>query len=1588
MKRITFIDTEVSEADNKAYDFGAVNESDEKLHTGSAHEFHSFIAKSDYLCGHNIIDHDSKYIESPSGIIFIDTLYLSPLMFPNKPYHSLLKDDKLPTDELNNPLNDAIKAKELFYDEVNAFSVLDEIMKRIYYMLLKSSPYFVGFFDYLDFSADDSLEKLIFTRFKGDLCENAPLSEVIKSTPVELAYCFALISATEEYSLIPRWVQINYPNVDRIMRSLRNTSCHKCSYCRSRLNPTAYLSKYFGYSGFRTYNGQPLQEDAVNAASEHKSLLAIFPTGGGKSLTFQIPALMAGETERALTVVISPLQSLMKDQVDNLERRGIAEAVTINGLLSPIERKNAIERVESGMASILYISPESLRSVTIERLFLSRNIDRFVIDEAHCFSAWGQDFRVDYLYIGDFIRELQEKKGNGCKIPVSCFTATAKQKVISDIKEYFKDKLGIELELFATNASRTNLRYEVLYKETDEDKYEALRTLIEQKNCPTIVYVSRTKRTLQIAEKLTNDGFKARPFNGKMDSSEKQENQEAFINDEIQVIVATSAFGMGVDKSNVKLVVHYDISDSLENYVQEAGRAGRDQSLQAECYVLFNDSDLDKHFMLLNQTKLSISEIQQVWKAIKDLTRIRPEVCCSALEIARQAGWDDSVADIETRVKTAIQALENAGYIKRGKNMPRVYATSILVKNMAEAGERIDKSLRFENDEERTIAKRIIKSLISEKSISRAGNAEAESRVDYLADRLGIEKSGVIHSIQQMRSDGLLADTKDLTAYIQRTDTVNKSMLVLHRFQALESFLLTHIDADRFCMNYKELNEAALEGGVKTSSVNSIKTLFYYWTIREYIQKEHDEESNKVVIVPKMSIERIKRKRENSYSVAEFIVNYLFRISGVDISSKDEVLVGFSILELMNAYKEQSLIEINENDIEEALLFLAKIGALKLDGGFFVLYSGMRIKRTILDNKIRYKIEDYKQLNEFYKQKIQQIHIVGEYANMMVRDYNEALRFVNDYFQMDYKKFLSQYFSGERAIEIERNITPEKYRQLFDMLSDRQREIINDDTSKYIVVSAGPGSGKTKVLVHKLASLMLLEDVKHEQLLMLTFSRAAAIEFKQRLRELVGNAANFIEIKTFHSYCFDLLGKIGNIKESENIVRDAGELIRNGDVDLGKITKTVLVIDEAQDMDIHEFRLVEALMERNEDMRVIAVGDDDQNIFQFRGADSKFLKSFITEHNAKQYSLVENYRSCQSVVSFANQFVKTISERMKSENIVAVKDNVGEVKLIKHSGKNMETALVEDMVSVNAKGTTCILTNTNEEALLILGVLRQKNIPTKLIQSMGELGIYDIAEIRYFLKSLNNDITSPVISNEQWERALDELQEKYHDSTCMPVINNILHTFNESNEKKYRTDFEMFLRESKIEDFYTEEKDVVTISTMHKSKGREIDNVYMLINKVDMRSDEDKRKLYVGMTRAKKLLHIHYFSDEFDIFTEYASTDEVDLHNYPKPSELILQLSHKDVFLDFFKDKKNLILDLRSGMHLQIRSNRLYIQKDGKLLPVLQFSKKSYEDIKKYSSLGYTLYDAVIRFICAWRGKEYTDESAIILADLYFRTNQ
>lgn len=1144
---IVFIDSEIGISDQKIADLGAMKENNAQFHSPSIRDFSAFIADAAFLCGHNIVHHDLRYLrpllDRPLSAKPIDTLYLSPLLFPERPYHALLKDDKLQAEELNNPLNDAEKARKLFYDEVNAFSELPAHRKEIYYGLLNPFEEFRGFFAFMKYRPlFPAPERAIRREFSKEICENADVRTLISNRPVELAYALALIGCHDYHSVTPPWVTKNYPAVESVIKTLRGSPCRAgCPYCREAFGIHRKLKDFFGFDQFRTYGGEPLQERAVQAAVDGKSLLAVFPTGGGKSITFQLPALMAGQAEHGLTVVISPLQSLMKDQVDNLSEYGLVDAVTVNGLLSPVERAEALERVANGLATVFYISPEQLRSRTIEQLLLARNVVRFVIDEAHCFSAWGQDFRVDYLYIGDFIRELQAKKGLASPIPVSCFTATAKQKVISDIRDYFQEKLGLELELFTSAASRENLRYVVLHQETEADKYNVLRSLIEQRDCPTIVYVSRTRRTRQLAEKLTSDGFPARPYNGKMDPAEKIANQDAFIRGEVNIIVATSAFGMGVDKKDVRLVIHYDISDSLENYIQEAGRAGRDPSITAECYVLFHDNDLDKHFILLNQTKLSISEIQQIWKAMKDLTRNRATVCCSPLELARQAGWDDSGSGMETRVKTAVAALENAGYVKRGRNMPRVYATSILTPNMEEASRRIDRS-HFFSDVQKAQAKRIIKSLISSRSVASAGNDDAESRVDYLADILGLEKRDVIDCVNLMRQEGLLADSMDMSAYLYKQDTQNRSMQTLSRFARLEQFLFGQMGGQEQSFALKELNEAALNEGIPHSSVRNIRTIFYYWTIKGYIAKQENGASQHIVITPLMERNRMQEKFERRIELCRFILDRLY--AQAEDAQADRALVQFSLVGLHQEYRNQPKLqppgaETTLADMEDVLLYLSKTGAMRLEGGFLVLYNGMEVKRLILDNKIRYKQEDYKTLNEYYKQKIQQIHIVGEYANLMVRDYSAALQFVQDYFQLDFKKFIAKYFKGERISEINRNITPEKYRQLFGGLSETQSAIIHDAESKYIVVAAGPGSGKTRVLVHKLASLLTLEDVKHEQLLMVTFSRAAATEFKKRLIGLIGNAANFVEIKTFHSYCFDLLGKIGSLDGVEDVVAGA-----------------------------------------------------------------------------------------------------------------------------------------------------------------------------------------------------------------------------------------------------------------------------------------------------------------------------------------------------------------------------------------------------------------------------------------------------------------
>jgi ATP-dependent DNA helicase RecQ len=1600
LKTIAFIDTEIDAKSGKILDIGSIRDNGARFHQTSLVEFIKFLDGAQFICGHNIFRHDIKYIGKAlqdaqiQSANIIDTLFLSPLLFPTNPYHSLLKDDKLQSKDTNNPLNDSIKAKDLFYDEVATFEQTDHALKQIFYLLLNTQKEFRAFFNYIKYTTFTvELEKLIHQKFKNAICEQVSLEREISENPIELAYCLSLINSFIQHkkihSITPPWVLKNYPEVERLMFRLRSKPCISgCDYCNEVLDVNKGLKRFFGFDAYRKYGDEPLQEKAVKAAIDNKSILAVFPTGGGKSITFQVPALMSGENSKALTIVISPLQSLMKDQVDNLEKIGITEAVTINGLLDPIERAKSFERVENGSASLLYISPESLRSKTIERLVLGRKIARFVIDEAHCFSSWGQDFRVDYLYIGDFIKSIQEKKNLEDGIPVSCFTATAKQKVIEDIQAYFKDKLSLNLELFTSKAARTNLQYKVYEKGDEEDKYQTVRDLIELKNCPTIIYVSRTRKAFLLAERLFKDGFSAKAYHGKMDKAEKSANQNSFINGETQIMVATSAFGMGVDKKDVGMVIHFEISDSLENYVQEAGRAGRDENITAECFVLFNEEDLSKHFILLNQTKLSIKEIQQIWKAIKEITRFRTQVSNSALEIARKAGWDDNVAEIETRVTTAIAALEDAGYLKRGQNMPRVFANSILSKNAQEAIDKINDSEKL-LESQKAKAIRIIKKLFSSKSRKHSNDESAESRIDYISDHLGIVKEEVITIINLLREEKILADAKDLTAFIKKGENKNRSLNIVETFSKIETFLLPFFGEEEKVFHIKELNEKAEEKGLNDISTNKIKTIINFWAIKNWLKRKNLDSKNHIAVAALHPKDILKVKLEKRHALAKFIVELLHEKINLNASkddlNKDEVLVEFSVQEIKNAYDNTSTlfkVDINLDDIEDTLFYLSRIEAIKIEGGFLVVYNRLTIERTEQDNKKRYTKDDYQKLHQFYESKIQQIHIVGEYASKMIDDYKNALQFVEDYFQLNYSSFLNKYFKGSRQNEIKRNITPSKFKQLFGELSPTQLKIINDNETKHIAVAAGPGSGKTRVLVHKLASLLLMEDVKHEQLLMITFSRAAATEFKKRLLKLIGNVANFIEIKTFHSYCFDLLGKVGSLEKSNEIVKNTIQKIKNNEVEASRITKTVLVIDEAQDMDKDEFELISVLMEQNEEMRVIAVGDDDQNIYEFRGASSKYLEQFINVNNAVKHELIENYRSKNNLVDFTNQFVKRISHRLKHTPIIANQNDNGKLKIVRYKSENLINPLIQDILETGLSGTTCVLTKVNEDALQIAGLLLKNNVQAKLVQSNDGFNLYNLAEVRDFLHHLNlrNDIY--LITDEAWLNAKQEVFRRYRQSTKLEILGNIIKEFEASNPKrKYKSDLDFFIRESKLEDFYNDNGETIFVSTIHKAKGREFDNVFLMLENFNVTTDEAKRQLYVAMTRAKRNLTIHLNSNLLDDITadNLEQIENKEIHS--QPNELAMHLSLKDVWLDYFINKQYLITQLTSGDELLLNGDEC-LDCNGK--SVLKFSKQFVEQIERMKAKNYELKSAKVNFVVHWKKEDTEQEIKIILPELLF----
>lgn len=344
------------------------------------------------------------------------------------------------------------------------------------------------------------------------------------------------------------------------------------------MNKLGVLKKYFGYDGFR--DGQ---ERIIDDITGGRDVLAVMPTGAGKSLCFQIPALMMSGT----AIVISPLISLMKDQIYALRENGIP-AAAINSALDPAEVREIYNDAYDGKFKLIYISPERLDSYNFTDLASKIEISAVCIDEAHCVSQWGQDFRSSYLKIADFIASLDKRP------VVAAFTATATEIVRNDIIKLLELN---DPDTVVTGFDRKNLYFEV---RSSKDKLGFVKSYLGvNRDKSGIIYCSTRKSVEQLFDELKSSGYSVTKYHAGLEQHERKYNQENFVRDDVRVMIATNAFGMGIDKSNVSFVIHYNMPGDIESYYQEAGRAGRDGE-RAECILLYSAKDISVQRYFIN----------------------------------------------------------------------------------------------------------------------------------------------------------------------------------------------------------------------------------------------------------------------------------------------------------------------------------------------------------------------------------------------------------------------------------------------------------------------------------------------------------------------------------------------------------------------------------------------------------------------------------------------------------------------------------------------------------------------------------------------------------------------------------------------------------------------------------------------------------------------------------------------------------------------------------------------------------------------------------------------------------------------------
>ena len=1539
------------------------------------------------LLGHNIEAFDLPLLREAAPDLallrlpVIDTLLLSPLAFPQNPYHRLVKGYKLIRDSLSSPLSDCRATQILLNDQCDAFTHMaeqhpDEL--SIYHALLLTGlqgndtddafvPEIItsghdrkvadsnlltsvshtrqhlaldNFFRQFTKCPAPSVDA-IGQRLTSLLKESDPAQSrtskvcvtalaqltrggIDQALALPLAYTLAWLRVSGGNSVLAPWVIHQFPQVCTLVELLRDLPCGnpECSYCLSTHDPRSELKRYFGFDDFRyEAPGQSAQHDVVLAGMRGTSVLTVLATGGGKSVCYQLPALNRYHRNASLSIVISPLQSLMKDQVDGLLALNINSAAALNGLLTMPERADVLDRIQMGDIGILLVSPEQFRNRGFRRTIEQRQIGAWIFDEAHCLSKWGNDFRPDYLYAARYIKKYT---GSRRLAPISCFTATAKLDVLDDIRQHFKQTLGIQFEEFIGTPERPNLQFEVKPVDTGA-KPQAINALLNDHLTDTsggaVVFVASRAKAEDFSQYLEQQQWACAYYHAGLQPNEKKDIQDSFQRGDLRVITATNAFGMGVDKQDVRLVVHADIPGSLENYLQEAGRAGRDQA-DAWCVLLYDPSDIEGQFNLTERSRLHQNDIQQILTKLRIEAKRRKDdvLIITAGEILQdektRTSFDADDSDAQTKVVTAIAWLERSEFVQREENRTTIYPARLPL-DLPTALARLDKA---QLPEHRQQSFRSILHFLYEADSDQLINTDTLMRIT------GMSSDIVSSALRQMEQLGVLKNDTRITLYL-RHGVVSTSSERLRQCLALETALFDNLpemapEADDG--DWVDLNLPALTSWLRDATdITSLLPIHVNRLLLSLSQDRDGENRHRSVLELKhLNRDYLKLRLRHGHrwrqlralgerrrAVSQVLLPFLVRKIKPGLTGKD-IMVDTTFGELHTLMDRDtdlcSMIKPDQRDraIQHVLLYLHQQEVLTLNHGMSVMRSAMTISLNETMNDKRFIKQHYQKLDEHYRERRIQVHVMREYAELALRDMADALRLVMHYFSDTRTRFNRRYFHGKADI-LKLATSEASWHAIVEDLNETQRALVTDENDTNSLILAGPGSGKTRVIVHRVAYLLRVRRVPAEAIIVLTFNRHAASEIRMRLHALVERDAWGLTVMTYHAMAMRLTGtsfadRSEAVAEGEldDILDRAGELLEgNLSVDGEDDVRDQLLhgyrfvlVDEYQDIDERQYRLIRGLTHHHDTLddrlSIMAVGDDDQNIYEWRGGSNRHIERFRNEYAANTSYLLQNYRSSAAIIDCANRLIMQNPERLKADHPIHIDQHrqsepAGGLWHDRDTARRGKVLCLEvpadDRSSGNVQAQAVLM---ELQRLLALeegddverwngcAVLARQHSTLQPLQAWCEQNAVD-----YFLAADKNNAL-PLTRQREFCAVIEKLRSTPSNTsmnlegavaTCS-IVNEKWRAFFADAHEQIVAEFgdHMPAISTLIDWLYEYARTLRTrppsglyLGTVHASKGLEFRHVMLLDGgwKLSADSIEQERRLYyVGMTRAQQTL--------------------------------------------------------------------------------------------------------------------------------------